>query len=120
MAVIAFGKPHGENVWRESGQAKRKPQNEVYDKENETLITARLAPSSMNNQPWYFEHDEDSILVYCKIQGFLKKWMVSQNRIDIGIALGNIRAVSEDFHFSLADTHVEKNGYTLMDTIRFK
>lgn len=74
----------------------------------------------MNNQPWWFEHKGDSVLVYCKKQGFLKKWMVSQNRIDIGIALGNIKAIKDIFHFSLPDKAVEKNGYTLMGVVRFK
>lgn len=73
----------------------------------------------MNNQPWYFEHKDNDILVYCKKQGLLKKWMISQNRIDIGIALGNIKAISDSFRFSLADNQTEKNGYTLMGTISF-
>lgn len=118
--VIAFGKARGEDVLREPEQAKRKAPNEVYDKKDDALEAARLAPSSMNNQPWRFEHKGDSVLVYCKKQGLLKKWMVAQNRIDIGIALGNIKAVKDTFHFSLPDKAVEKNGYTLMGEIRFK
>lgn len=119
-AVIAFGRTQGEEVWREAGSAKRKASKEVYDKKDALLEAARLAPSSMNNQPWRFEHEGNTILVYCKKQGLLKKWMVSQNHIDIGIALGNIKAVSDSFHFTLFDKEVEKKGYTLMGKIRFE
>lgn len=118
IAVIAFGKPLGESAFREN-EGKRKSITEITDKPDELIEVARLAPSSMNNQPWYFEHKGNDILVYCKKQGILKKWMISQNRIDIGIALGNIKVVSDNFSFSLADNQTEKNGYTLMGTISF-
>ena len=116
-AVIAFGRPDNGNAFREAGLAKRKYASEVYDRKDEMVEAARLAPSSMNNQPWKFEHDGSDILVYCKKQGLLKKWMVSQNRIDIGIALGNMKAVSDNFSFSLAEKNIEKNGYTLMGKV---
>ena len=116
-AVIAFGRPDNGNAFREAGQAKRKSASEVYDRKDEMVEAARLAPSSMNNQPWKFEHDGSDILVYCKKQGLLKKWMVSQNRIDIGIALGNMKAVSDNFSFSLVEKNIEKNGYTFMGKV---
>lgn len=117
-AVVAFGKVKDGEVWR-NGEAKRKDAKEVYEGKSEALEAARLAPSAMNNQPWYFENDGDSVSVYCKKQGFLKKWMVSQNRIDIGIALGNICAVSP-FQFTMSENNIEKDGYTLMGKIRFE
>lgn len=119
-AVIAFGRAQGEDPFRGAEQAKRKAPDEVYDKKDDILEAARLAPSSMNNQPWRFEHDGDSVLVYCKKQGLLKKWMTAQNRIDIGIALGNMRAVNNKFQFYMPDKLAEKNGYTLMGVIRFE
>lgn len=115
-AVIAFGRTQ-EEVWRDAGTAKRKAAEDIYDRKDDALEAARLAPSSMNNQPWRFEHNGDDILVFCKKQGFMKKWMVSQNRIDIGIALGNISAVSKSFRFTLPEKETEKNGYTLMGKI---
>lgn len=119
-AVIAFGKAQGEDTFRNAEQAKRKAPDEVYDKMDDVLEAARLAPSSMNNQPWRFEHDGSAILVYCKKQGFFKKWMVAQNRIDIGIALGNMRAVNNNLQFYKPDKPIEKNGYTLMGAVRFE
>lgn len=119
-AVIAFGNAQGEDVWRTAEQARRKNSDKIYDRKDDILEAARLAPSSMNNQPWRFEHSNDSILVYCKKQGFLKKWMVSQNYIDIGIALGNITSMCDAFRFSLPDKNIKKNGYTLMGSIRFE
>lgn len=119
-AVVAFGKPDGENALREAGQAKRKSLAEISDREDEMVEAARLAPSSMNNQPWRFEHDGDAIHIYCKKQGLLKKWMVSQNRIDIGIALGNMKAANSELRFYPSSTNTEKDGYTLMGTVHFE
>ena len=116
-AVIAFGRPAEGNGWREAGTAKRNAPDTVYDRKDAAVEAARLAPSSMNNQPWKFRHDSDAIQVFCKKQGLLKKWMVSQNRIDIGIALGNMKAVSDEFAFTLPAAPAEPDGYTLMGSV---
>lgn len=119
LAVIAFGKPDNGNGWRESSDIKRKPMSEISDKNNSLLEAARIAPSSMNNQPWYFRHKDGEILVYCKKQGLLTKWMIPQNRIDIGIALGNLKTIHPELKFKPAAEKSEKDGYTLMGTICF-
>lgn len=118
-AVVAFGKPENGNGWRDSANIKRRSMEEISDKPDESLMPARIAPSAMNNQPWYFRHEGDGIQVYCKKQGFMKKWMVSQNRIDIGIALGNLKAVNSEMAFIPAKKSIEKDGYTLMGMLRF-
>ena len=119
-AVIAFGRPASGNGWRESGDVKRKSLSEISDKADDRLEAARIAPSSMNNQPWYFRHTGDSVEVYCKKQGFLKKWMVSQNRVDMGIALGNLKIANPGMTFTPVQDKTEKDGYTLMGKIRFE
>ena len=118
-AVVAFGKPASGNGWRQSDGIKRKSLSEISDIEDSILNAARIAPSSMNNQPWYFAHSGDCIQVYCKKQGFMKKWMTSQNRIDIGIALGNLKAAHPTMQFIETNDKTEKDGYTLMGKIRF-
>ena len=119
-AVIAFGKPANGNGWRESLELKRKALTEISDIADDRLEAARIAPSSMNNQPWYFRHNGENIEVCCKKQGFMKKWMVSQNRVDMGIALGNMKIANPNMVFEPKKNKSEKDGYTVMGKIRFE
>ena len=119
-AVIAFGRPADGNGWRNPSDVKRKALSEICDKEDSKLEAVRVAPSSMNNQPWYFRHAGNDIEVLCKKQGLLKKWMVSQNRVDMGIALGNLKVANPGMTFTPATDKTEKDGYTLMGKIRFE
>ena len=118
-AVIAFGRPAEGNGWRSPSDVNRKALSDICDQRDERLDAARIAPSSMNNQPWYFRHAGDEIEVYCKKQGLLKKWMVSQNRVDMGIALGNLKIANPTMTFTPVADKTEKDGYTLMGKIRF-
>ena len=119
-AVIAFGKPAEGSGWRNPSDVKRKALSEICDEEDSKLEAARIAPSSMNNQPWYFRHTRDEIEVYCKKQGFMKKFLVSQNRVDLGIALGNLKIANPGMTFTPVAEKSEKDGYTLMGKIRFE
>ena len=119
-AVIAFGRPAQGDGWRNPADVKRKSQSEISDTADDRLEAARIAPSSMNNQPWYFVHAGDDIEVRCKKQGFMKKWMISQNRVDMGIALGNLKVTNPGMTFTPASSKTEKDGYTLMGKIRFE
>lgn len=59
------------------------PLNKEDDEYSEALEMVRLAPSSLNSQPWRIVKDRDSLHIYS--EG--KKKM---NKIDIGIALSHI------------------------------
>lgn len=118
-AVIAFGRPAEGNGWRNPADVKRKALSEISDQADERLEAARIAPSSMNNQPWFFRHSGDEIELYCKKQGLLKRWLVEQNRIDLGIALGNLKIANPTMTFIPVADKAVKDGYTLMGTIRF-
>ena len=67
----------------------RKPLLEICDSEDLRLEAARLAPSSINSQPWYFVHDGELIHVYCG-GGVLKPFLQKMNRMDIGVALAHL------------------------------
>lgn len=116
-AVVAFGKPQND-PWRNNDEFTRKSLAEISDVEDEKLDAARVAPSSMNNQPWYFVHDGDNIEVFVKKQGLLKKWMIPQNRIDMGIALANLKVANKKFEFKAVKTPKTKAGYAHIGTIR--
>ena len=93
---------------------------EISDGVDEKLEAGRIAPSSMNNQPWYFRHAGDEIEVLCKKQSLIKKWMTPQNRVDMGIALGNLKIANSGMTFTPVQDKTEKDGYTLMGKIRFE
>lgn len=94
---LAFGTSK-EKVHRESvSEFKRKPISEISSvTEAEYIIEAvRLAPSSINNQPWYLEGGEDSIKIYSKKISFAKNTFLPITRklipIDMGIALCHLK-----------------------------
>lgn len=96
VMMIAFGYAK-EDYRYDIAQFKRHSLKEISDIIDENLEPARLAPSSINSQPWYFLHDQNQIHVYCKTS-FLHKMMHRMNLIDMGIALAHLY-VSNPFDF---------------------
>ena len=118
MATIAFGKEKNGQPWRNNtAEIRRKNMNAISDQNNAKLEPARIAPSAMNNQPWYFTHESDKTHAYCVVQGFMKKWMTAMNRIDMGIALANLKISSESFKFEVLKTPPSVKGYSYIGTI---
>lgn len=94
--MLAFGHPKG-SPHRITAEFKRKSLAEISDMADERLEPTRLAPSSVNSQPWYFTHEGDKIHAYCALQGFLKaKMLGDMNQIDMGIALAHMYVANED------------------------
>ena len=81
VILLAFGHPKGDRLRHDLKQFKRKTPEQIADRPDPRLEPARLAPSAVNSQPWYFVHDEDTVHAYCKSKG---------NRLDVGIALSNL------------------------------
>lgn len=82
---LAFGRPDGEVHRRSVSEFKRKPLTDVTDVAGmeDILEPARLAPSGINRQSWYFTGDENVIRVH-----YARSVMTDQmNRINAGIAL---------------------------------
>lgn len=120
-ATIAFGKEANGNPWRNNlNETKRKDMSAISDQNDNKLEIARIAPSAMNNQPWYFTHADNKIHVHCVIQSFMKKWMSTMNRIDIGIALAHLKMSSSEFQFEIGKTPASKKGYCYIGTISMK
>lgn len=113
IILIAFGYPKENPLRDNKDEFKRKPLAEISDREDERLEAARIAPSSVNSQPWYFTHEGDMIHVYCTQQGFLKKKALGKmNCIDVGIALAHLYIENPDtFRFFRADAPGEVPGY---------
>lgn len=115
---IAFGK--SDDLTRSRDKFKRKSLSEICDAEDERLIPAQLAPSSINSQPWYFMHSDDGFDVYKVKQNIIKRqFMKKWNSIDMGIALAHLYVSNEDtFEFNKKANFEDVKGHTYVGSIR--
>lgn len=102
VITLAFGKPK-EEPYRDYILAKRHPENElvVYKEEvssdlRKILEAARLAPSSINSQPWRFVVYKNRIHVFTKKNPWLFKPMDKMKMIDMGIMMANLLIAAEE------------------------
>lgn len=120
VIMLAFGHPKGSLLRTDESQFHRRPLAAISDREDVRLEPARLAPSSVNSQPWYFVHDGDVIHAYCAIKGLMRTEEPSpMNRIDMGIALCHLYVSNADTFsfFKSADAPLQK-GYTYIGSLR--
>lgn len=118
VIMLAFGYPKGNALRKSAGEFKRKSLAEIADREDPRLEPARLAPSSVNSQPWYFTHGDDAIHVYCTCRGILKSALSDMNRIDIGIALAHLYAANpHTFRFFRAEKDMPMKGYGYIGSV---
>jgi len=118
VIILAFGKAAG-NPHRELAEFKRKPLSAISNGHDERLEAARVAPSGVNFQNWFFEVSKGNIQVFQKkvLLGIYNKL----GRIDIGIALCHLFLATEHnggtFVFS-KEAGIEKKGYVYIGTIQ--
>ena len=115
---ISFGK--SDNMTRDLSQFKRKSLSKISDMEDERLIPAQLAPSAINQQPWYFKHTDDGFDVYQVKHNIIKRQFVKKwNPIDVGIALAHMYVANEDtFEFYKKANFENINGYIYVGSIK--
>lgn len=120
VIMLAFGHPKENAPRQDSREFKRKSMTEISDREDPRLEPARLAPSSVNSQPWYFTHEVNTIHVYRVRQGLLKDRAVGyMNRIDVGIALAHLYVTAPDtFRFFQAEGDMTKKGCVYTGSVR--
>ena len=63
VILIGFGKSD-ESIYINIEDFKRKSLNEITNYPSDNLEVARLAPSAMNRQPWYFKKNGDDFHVF--------------------------------------------------------
>ena len=91
VIMLAFGYPKGEQLRGSLKEFKRKEIEKITDRADPKLECARLAPSAVNSQPWYFTHEGGVIRVYCNQIG---------TRLDAGIAMAHLYVENpETFRF---------------------
>ena len=116
---MAFGRP-AETLHRNLGDFKRKPLAEISEGNDARLEAARLAPSGMNAQNWYFIAEEAFIHCYIKERGGKFGMAALANRlarIDLGIALWHIAVESRDFGYARRDDAPKREGYVYAGTV---
>jgi len=121
VIALAFGKP-AEPLHREPSTFKRKPLSAISEGSDSRLEAARLAPSGVNLQNWYFVADSlgDSGKIHC----YLKKPNLvtglvfgKMGLIDLGIAICHIAAESKNFNFEKDRNAPERKGCIYRGTI---
>ena len=109
VIMLAFGHPKGDQLRHDLKAFKRKSMEQITDKPDLRLEPARLAPSAVNSQPWYFTHEGDTIHVYCAKKG---------SRLDAGIALAHLYVANEKtFRFFKAESVSEIPGYSYIGSV---
>ena len=109
VIMLAFGYPKGDRLRHDLKGFKRKPMEQITEKCDSRLEPARLAPSAVNSQPWFFAHEGDTIQVYCSRKG---------SRLDTGIALAHLYVANpETFRFFKAENMTDLPGYTYIGSM---
>lgn len=106
VIAVAFGKPKKE-FYEEERNPSRKPIHElacyktaVTEDVKEIVRAGRLAPSSLNSQPWRFVVYDNRIHLFCRKEKLLPEVMKKMHGIDMGIALAHLTVAAEEFWYS--------------------
>ena len=117
VICMSFGKPD-EPLHRELSEFKRKSPEEIGEGADARLEAARLAPSAVNAQNWYFIAESGKIHCHRKKANPLLGFIYNRlHCIDMGIALCHIAEESEAFHFSKEEGVPERKGYVYTGTV---
>lgn len=118
VITISFGK--SDDITRDLSRFKRRKLSDISDSEDERLTPARLAPSAINSQPWYFKHAGDGFDVYQQKQNIVKRQVLKKwNPIDVGIALAHMYVANENtFEFYKKTDFENIKGYTYTGSIK--
>jgi nitroreductase len=118
--TLAFGKA-AESMYRELSDFDRKPLSGISDISDKRLEPARLAPSGLNKQPWYFiSKPSGDIHAYCaKPKGLMAMMGDKMSRIGMGIAIAHLYAANPDtFMFFKQAEPKPIDGYTYTGSVK--
>ena len=117
VIAMSFGTPN-EPLHRGLSEFKRKSLSVISMGEDPRLETARLAPSAMNSQNWFFVVESGKIHCYRKkVNPIVGLMLERMNKIDMGIAIYHIAADSDSFKFTKAKVVPERRGYVYAGTV---
>lgn len=115
IITMAFGHA-AEPVHRAAHQFKRKSIEDITNAPEDMCIQAvHLAPSGMNTQPWYFEKQQNQVLVYRQKLKPPISLLYKHSDVDMGIGLCHYylacQEIGKPFHFSREAALPEKSGF---------
>lgn len=117
VICMSFGKP-AEPLHRKLSEFKRKPLTDISEGEDPRLEAARLAPSAVNTQNWYFIAKDGKIHCYRKKTKSLLAFMFDKMHcVDMGIAICHIAEESESFGFVQEEDAPTRKGYFYAGTV---
>jgi len=109
VIMLAFGHPKGDQLRKTTLDFKRRSMEQIADKADPRLEVARLAPSAVNSQPWYFTHEGNTIHVHCSKKG---------SKLDAGIALAHLYVANgETFRFFQVENGPAVAGYGYIGSV---
>jgi nitroreductase len=116
---LAFGKAEGD-PYREPAEFKRKPLDRIAAAPDARLEPARLAPSAVNSQPWYFIKNANGFDCYCA-KKFPAVVYGKLNQIDMGIALAHLYVAFPDaFAFTFDEKGKAIKGYSCVGKVELR
>lgn len=120
VILIGFGRSD-KPIYRETNEFKRKSIDEITDSPSDELECARVAPSAVNSQPWYFKKNNGGYEVYSIKHNFIKSKLLGKwNPIDMGIALAHLYISNPDtFKFEFNKNCSELKGYESLGILSF-
>lgn len=119
VMIMAFGTPNNEEYRNNILDFKRKKMLEITDIYDERLECARVAPSAVNSQPWYFLHTDGGFHIYCASKYLIHKVLGKMNKIDMGISLAHLYMENkESFEFFKFDSAPQVNGYYYIGSVK--
>jgi len=114
VIMLAFGYPKGDQLRHDQKDFSRKALEQIADRLDPRLEPARLAPSAVNSQPWYFTHEGEDIHAY-RIPNDRLDYM---NQIDMGIALAHLYVTNrETFRFFKVEDHPTVAGFNYVGSV---
>ena len=117
VICMSFGKP-AEPLHRDASEFKRKSLTDISVGIDKRLEAARLAPSAVNAQNWYFIAENGKIHCYRKKSNSLLGFIYNKlHTIDMGIALCHIAEESDGFSFTKESEVPARKGYVYMGTV---
>lgn len=118
VILLAFGRA-SEPLYRNLSEFKRKSLSEISDISDNRLEPARLAPSGINSQPWYFMSEGKTVHAYCVKHGAIGGLIYERmNKIDMGIALSHLYAANvESFRYFTVRNPVQMRGHYYVGSV---
>lgn len=127
VVALAFGEGEYE-VYRQNDKAKRLPLKSIavfkeeVDKNVRSIVSAaRLAPSSMNTQPWRLVVYNNRIHLFCKKNILMRNVMKETRLLDMGICLAHLLIAAEEMWLeakpvslnNISSQYFKKNDYVI-------